>query len=251
MNFLNKKKGIFLASLLILMLCIGSVFLLFRQQGNVKISTQPNRRILGTVRLTPTPTLPVLFSDNFADNSENWNVGNEAKYGSTIINGTLTMMKANHKPFREPLPSNVAYDNFSVTTTFTLLQGDQNDSAGLYLRASGDTGQGYYVDIYGNDTFDIAKITVDANQKIHATYLAEPQHSSALHTKGQRNDVMVIMKGTSIVLLINGIVVKLVRDDAFTSGKIMLFVENGSSSNGVIASFDSIAVYAAPEQLPN
>lgn len=59
------------------------------------------------------------------------------------------------------------------------------------------------------------------------------------------------MKGVNIVLVINNTVVKSVRDGEFTSGEIMLFIENGNSSSGVVASFDAVAVYTAPEHLPN
>ena len=251
MNITNKERALLFACVLVLVLFFGGLLLFFRQQGETITSTTPIRRTFGALHPIPSPTVSALFSDNFSDNSQNWDVGNESKYGSTINNGTLTMMEANHKPFREPLPSNVVYDNVAVAFTVTLLEGDQNDSVGLYFRANGSTGQGYYIDIYGNDTYDIAKITVDATQSVHATYLAEPQHSSALHPKGQKNNVMVIMKGENIVLLINDTVVKSVRDGAFPSGRIMLFVENGNSSNGVTASFDTVAVYTAPDRLPN
>ncbi|GAC1393066.1 MAG: hypothetical protein NVS4B11_23930 [Ktedonobacteraceae bacterium] len=249
MNISNKERALLLACLFVLIVFFGGLVLLFRSQGAVKTATKPHKG--GTIRLTPSPTLSTLFSDNFADNSQNWDVGTEATYGSTLNNGTLTLTEANHRSFREPLPSNVAYADFAVAVIVTLLKGDANDSVGLYLRANGTTGQGYYIDIYGDDTYDIAKITIDTTQKLHATYLAEPQHSSALHAKGQKNDVMVIMKGASIVLLINDTVVKTVRDGEFMSGKAMLFVENGNSSDGVAASFDAISVYTAPEHLPS
>ena len=251
MNITNRERALVFACVLVLVLFFGCLVFFFRQQGETKTATPPNRRTFGALRLIPSPTATALFSDNFSDNSQNWDVETEPKYGSVINNGTLTMMEANHKPFREPLPSDIAYNDVEVAVTLTLLEGDQNDSVGVYFRANGSTGQGYYIDIYGNDTYDIAKITVDPNLKIHATYLAEPQHASVLHPKGQKNDVMVIMKGDNIVLLINNTVVKSVRDDNFPSGKIMLFVENGNSSNGVTASFDAVAVYNAPDHLPS
>lgn len=251
MNISNKERVLLLACVLVLILFFGTLLLFFRQQGDAKTMTIPTRRTFGALHLVSSPTTTPLFSDNFSDNSQNWDVGTEAKYGSIINNGTLTLMEANHKPFREPLPSNNTYDDASIAVTLTLLQGDQNDSVGLYFRANGSTGQGYYVDIYGDDTYDIAKIIIDANQRVHATYLAEPQHSSALYSKGQKNNVLVIMKGATIVLLINNTIVKSVHDGEFASGQIMLFVENGNSSSGVIASFDTIAVSAAPAHLPS
>jgi len=250
-NIFTRKRVLLLAALLICVLCLGSFLLSTRQQGDAKTSTTRNGGTFGAIVAATGTALPTLFSDNFSDNSQNWNVGNDARHGSSVNDGTLTMMATNHKPFREPLPSDTAYDDFAVTTSVVLLEGDQNDSVGLYLRANDTTGQGYAIAINGDDTFDIAKTTVDASQKSHTLYLAKPQHASALHPKGQKNNLMVIMKESNIVLLINNTVVKSVQDRDFTSGRIMLFVANGTSSSGVTASFDTIAVYTAPEQLPS
>ena len=251
MKTTNKEPALLFACVLVLVLFFGGLVFFFRQQEETSTVKTPNRSTFSALRLAPSSTAITLFSDNFSDNSQNWDVETEAKYGSVINNGTLTMMEANHKPFREPLPSNTDYADVAVSITVTLLEGDQNDSVGLYFRANGSTGQGYYIDIYGNNTYDITKITVDANQKIHATSLAEPQRTSALQPKGQKNNVIVVMKGDNIVLLINNTVVKSVRDGDFPSGKILLFVENGNSSKGVIASFDMVAVYTAPDRLPS
>lgn len=65
------------------------------------------------------------------------------------------------------------------------------------------------------------------------------------------NTLTVFMKASTIVLLINSMLVKTVHDSEFTSGGMTLFVDNGRSSDGVTASFNSVKVYAAPSQLPN
>ncbi len=251
MNIFTRKRVFFLGVLLICVLCLGGLLFTARQKGDAKTSATPNGGTFGGIIATTGPALPTLFSDNFSDNSQNWNVGNDAMHGSSISDGILTIMATNHKPFREPLPSDTAYDDFAVATSVALLEGDQNDSVGLYLRANSTTGQGYAIEINGDDTFDITKTTVDANQKSHTIYLAKPQHAPALHSKGQKNNLVVIMKESNIVLLINNVVVELVQDRDFTSGRIMLFVANGTSSSGVTASFDTIAVYTAPEHLPS
>ncbi len=234
-------------SSLVLIILVGSILFTSRQQQTAKSPVPP--RTLRVPRPTTSPTPPVLFSDTFSDNSQNWDVGTEAKYGSTISSGVLTLTNANHTPFLEPLPSDDEYDDVAVAFTVTLLKGDENDSVGLYFRTNGV--QGYSMNIYGDDSFDIAKVTIDAMQKTHVTYLAQSQHSPALHSKGQQNDVMVITKGTTIVLLVNDTIIRSVQDSTFSTGKILLFVQNGDSSDGVTASFNSIAVYKAPERLPN
>lgn len=249
MNILTKKRVFLLAALLLCILSLSGVLFISCQQGDAKTIVTRSRSTSGTILSTTATTIPTLFSDNFSDNSQNWDVGGDAKHGSAINNGTLTLTATDNKPFRESLPSNIAYDDVVVETTFTLLRGDENDSVGLYLRANASTG--YRVTIHGDETYDIAKIMVDASQKLHIQYFSKAQHASALHPKGQKNNLMVIMKGSNIVLLMNDTVVKSVQDGDFARGKIILFVDNGNSSDGVVASFNMVAIYAAPEHLPS
>ena len=246
LNIFNRARTLLFACIVVLLLCVGSLFFFSHQQEGTKSGTTQSQQVFGAFLSTPNPTL---FSDNFSDNSQNWDVGTDTRGGSVINNGTLTLTNINHKQFREPLPSNTTYDDAAIAISVTLLEGDKNDNVGLSFRANG--GQGYSMHVYGDDSYDITKTSIDAAQKIHVTYLAKAQHSTALHPKGQKNNIMVIMKGEDIVLLVNDVVAKSVRDNAFSSGNILLFVENGTSSSGVTASFDTIAVYEAPEHLPS
>ena len=135
-----------------------------------------------------------------------------------------------------------------VTTTFTLSKADQNDSAGLYVRGDSNLGQGYFIDIFGDNSFDIVKIFADSNKD---SFLVSPTHSSSINPVGRQNTITVIAKGPKIVLLINNKVVSTISDNnGYTSGTIELFVENGQSSNGTQASFSYVAVYPAPSHLP-
>src|SRR5437660_1430040 len=252
-----KKKGIpriwlVLGSILVVLLaCSGLLFALYRA---AKITTTTDTTTTPTTTTaTPivTSTAKPLFADDFVDNSKNWDVGSAAGYSSAISNNVLMMKEANHKIFRESVPTNTSYTDFSITTTFTPMQGDLNDSVGVFLRSSADGLQGYYVDIYGDDTYDIIKIQADTNQKNQATYLAEPTTSPALHPKGQKNVMTVIMKGSQIILLLNNKMIKAATDSSFIGGPAALFIENGNSSNGVIATFDNVAIYPPPNQSPH
>lgn len=251
-----KKKRIprawlVLGSILVLLLaCSGLLFASSRRTNNNTGNITTTSTTVTTTRAV-TPTARPIFTDDFVDNSKNWDVGSAAGYSSTISNNVLTMKEANHKLFRESIPTNTSYTDFSITMTFTLVQGDLNDSVGLFLRSSADGHQGYYVDIYGDDTYDIIKIQTDTHQKNQAIYLAEPTTSPALHTKGQKNIMTVVMKGSQIALLLNNKVVKSVTDSSFIGGPVALFIENGNSSDGVIATFDSVAIYPPPDQMPH
>jgi hypothetical protein len=217
----------------------------------------------GSVSATPTamsqlasPTVlsnqPPLFMDDFANNNENWNLRTAAGFGATIGNNKLTMKEDNHRIFQEPVPATVPND-FMVTTTFTLVQGDSNDSIGLQLRTGQDNSQGYVVEVYGDNTFDIVKVAPAPNDpnKLEFTTLSAPASSAAIKAKGTQNTMMVIMKGSNMVVQFNGTVVKTLTDASFPGGSINLFQVNGNTSNGTLATFTNVAVYSAPAQLPS
>lgn len=239
-------------SFIVLLLACGGLFFVVLQNAPKTITTgtgTPQSTSTPDATLVPKPT--PLFTDNFADNSKNWDVVNSQGFSSTINNNMLTMQEANHKVFAESFPTNSSYANFSITATFTLEQGDQNDSVGFYLRSAADDRQGYYVDIYGDNTYDIVKLYTDANQKIQQQNMVDPTDSSAIHPEGQQNKMTVVMKGSNIVLLLNDTVIKSVTDDSFTQGHISFFVQNGKTSNGVIATFTSVELDPPPDQLPS
>jgi predicted nucleic acid-binding Zn ribbon protein len=217
----------------------------------------------GNIATTPTPTSQLasptalskqapLFTDNFANNSKNWDLRSAAGFGATIGNNMLTMKEANHRIFQEPVPATVPND-FMVTTTFTLAQGDSNDSIGLQLRTGQNNSQGYVVEVYGDDTFDIVKVAPAPNNpnKLEFTTLSAPASSAAIKTKGTPNTLLVIMKGSNMVVQFNGTVVKTLTDPSFNSGSINLFQVNGNTSNGTVATFTNFAIYPAPPQLPS
>src|SRR5439155_21692340 len=110
------------------------------------------------------PTAQPLFSDNFADNSKGWSTGSGSGFSSIIANNLLSLSEANHKILDNPIPSGdspAIYSDFSVTTTFTISRADQNDSVGLYVRGDDDLKQGYFIDIFGDNSYDIVKVFPD------------------------------------------------------------------------------------------
>jgi hypothetical protein len=198
---------------------------------------------------TPVPTQAPLFSDNFADNSKGWALASASGYSSTISNNVMTLADANHKILDMPVPTSTSYRDFEVTTTLTLLKADQNDSAGLYVRGDSNLGQGYFVDIFGDNSYDIVKIFADSTKD---SFLVSPTGSTAINPVGQQNKLTIVAKGSNLVVLINDKVVSSISDSGgYASGTIALFVENGKTSNGAQASFSSVAVYPAPTQLPS
>ena len=231
---------------LLLLVVGGGIFYFVKSKGSNSNITNK-----GIPTFTTNGARP-LFSDNFADNSKGWGLASASGYSSTISNNTMTLADANHKILDVAIPAgnnvSATYSDFVVTTTFTLSKADQNDSAGLYVRGDSNLGQGYFIDIFGDNSFDIVKIFADPNKD---SFLVSPTNSSSIHPVGRQNILTVIAKGPRIVLLINNKVVSTIRDNnGYTSGTIELFVENGQSSNGAQASFSYVAVYPAPSYLP-
>ncbi|GAC1384695.1 MAG: hypothetical protein NVSMB33_13260 [Ktedonobacteraceae bacterium] len=235
--------------LLVLMVVGGGIFFLSRLKSN---DTTIVNKTPTVASKSTTPVLRPLFADNFADNSQGWDIGSGSGFSSTISNNVMTLSEANHKILDEPIPGTgktaATYIDFSVTTTFTITKADQNDSVGLYMRGDDNLSQGYFVDIFGDNTYDIVKVFPDSSKD---TFLVSPTNSSSINSVGQQNKLTVIMKGPKIEVLVNNKVLNSISDSAYTSGQIALFAENGKSSNGVKAAFSSMAIYPAPDQLPS
>lgn len=232
----------------LLLLVIGGGFFFFvKSTGSNSHGTSS-----GTLTYITNGAKP-LFSDDFADNAKGWGLASAPGYSSTISNNTMTLADANHKILDMAIPAgnnvSATYSDFVVTTTFTLLKADQNDSVGLYVRGDSNLSQGYFIDIFGDNTFDIVKIFANSNKD---TFLVSPTSSSSINPVGRQNTLTVIVKGPKIVVLINNEVVSSISDNnGYTSGTIELFVENGQSSNGAQASFSHVTVYPAPDHLPS
>lgn len=233
---------------LVCLLVGGGVFFLVLSKGNTA-SSVTTTSINGTTAGTASGAL---FSDDFANNSKGWDTGSGSGYSSTVGKHAMVLSEANHKILAEPIPGSgsiaTTYSDFSVTTTFTIMKADQNDSVGLYVRGDDNLSQGYFVDIFGDNTYDIVKVFPNANQD---TFLISPTNSSAINSVGQQNKLTVIMKGPKIVVLINDKVVNSISDSAYPSGQLAIFAENGRSSDGVKATFSSVSIYPAPAQLPS
>ena len=257
----NNHKGVkvrligAIAFLLIMVISSGIFFYVHGKSSNT--GSTGNSTVSPTVRkATPTPTPTVLstpqplFFDDFADKSKGWYLGSASGYTRVIDNNTLTLADTNHTFLTESLPTNTTFDDFMVTVSFTLLQANQDDSMGLYLRGDSNLDYDYRIDIYGNNTYAISKEFLDASKSQQVEFLVSPSAATALKPVGQPNTITAIMKGPELVLLINGTLVNSVTDTDYTSGQIALFVQNSETSSEVEASFSSVVVSPAPGQLP-
>lgn len=242
-------------AVLLLLLVSSSVFFMVKiadgKENTRRISSGSATASASVVTPTPSLTPQPLFSDNFIDNKNGWYTGDVSGYTRIINNNLLTLSDTNHQLLTESLPASTTFDNFTITTTFTLLKADVHDSVGLYLRGDSNLDHDYRVEVFGDTSYAISKESLDATHNQAITYLVGPAHTTALKPLGQQNTLAVIMKGPSLVLLINNIIVNTLTDSDYTRGQIALFVNNSETSDGVTAVFSSIVVYPVTDQLPS
>ena len=248
--------GLIIGIIALIVVVVGAgIFLVTRpRSGSGNTGTTSNPTSVGSSPTIPTtlPTPRALFSDNFADNSQGWSTGTAKGISRVLSNHMFTLADTNQNQIAyEILPTNATFDNFTLTASLTFIQGDQNDGIGLYVRGDNNLNHDYRIEIYGDSTYAIYKEYLDSSNNSKQTALVNATSTPSLHPTGQENKITVVMKGSTLVLLINDTPVKTITDSDYTSGQIALFVEHATTSNGVKASFSSVAVYPAPDQLPS
>jgi len=254
------KKGpnlgliIGIIALIVVVVGTGIFIVTRRSSGSGNTGTTSNPPSVGSSPTIPTslPTPQALFSDNFADNSQGWATGTTSGISRDISNHMFNLADTNQNQIAiESLPTTATFDNFTITASLTFIQGDQNDGVGLYVRGDNKLNHDYRIEVYGDATYAIFKEFLDSSNNPKQTALVNATSTPSLHPMGQENKITVSMKGSTLVLLINDTLVKTITDSDYTKGLIALFVEHGTTSNGVKASFSSVAVYPAPDQLPS
>ena len=200
-NVNNHKVRLIGAVVFLLIMVISGTIFFYVQGKSSKTSSSGNSAVSPTARkATPTPTPTAkstpqpLFSDDFTDKSKGWYLGSTSGYTRVIDNNTLTLADSNHTILTESLPTNTSFDDFMVSVTFTILQANQDDSVGLYLRGDSNLDHDYRIDIYGNNTYAISKEFLDATKSPQVQFLVSPTSAAALKPAGQQNTITVMMK---------------------------------------------------------
>lgn len=248
------------AIILLLAVVVGSVIFSIDTDSSYNSTEKPTPQPHSTASaMTATPaqatpteqqTSQLIFFDEFTDNTKGWATGDGSGYIRTINDGTLALSDTNHESLVESVPVSTLFTDFELTTTFTLPQGDKNDSVGLFLRGDSNLDHDYRIDIYGNSTYTISEESLDEDNRQIIKTLVDHTQTPWLRDLRKSNILTVIMEGPEIILILNGAVIKSIEDTDYTHGQIALFVENGPTSDGVTANFSSIVICSAPEQLP-
>jgi hypothetical protein len=240
--------------LIILILVSSSAIVIKRIEGSAQDgtgikTTQTAKPTTATTTVTPglTPTIsgtPTdIFSDTFMDNSNNWAMTSSPDYTRMMINDQLVLAATDHRILIENVPSTVSFSDFTLNMSYTLQRADQNDSVGLFLRGDTNLDHDYRIDIFGNNTITFNKEYLDENKMPQSTVLLKKSNVAALQTVGRTNTLEVTMDGPVMSLKVNGIqIFSSVPVPDYTQGQIALFVNNGATSDGVIASFSSIEI---------
>ncbi len=245
------KAAVILAVVFLLLMLIGGGFFLVTKTINGQSAvTPPSPSAAGLqTQIATQSASQALFSDNFTNNDNAWDTTSGSGYTRAISNNELTLTDANHKILIETLPTNNTYADLMLTVSFTLVQADQNDSVGLYVRGDSNLDHDYRVDIFGDNSYAISKEYLDGTT-VKIKPIVDPTRVSELNPAGQQNTVSLIARESTLILVINNKVVNTVTDTDYTNGQAAIFVQNGDTSKGVKAMFSSVAIYPAPQQLP-
>jgi hypothetical protein len=265
-SYLFKRRWPLIGIVCLLLLVIMSAILFvpsIKGRGNPSSLSSSHRfgqtatadMVVPTLTATPSLTPTPIFSDDFVESNQNqgWALSGQndtSGYLRTMANNQLVLSDTNHQILIESLPTTATFSDFSLTATFTLLKGDGNDSVGLYLRGDSNLDHDYRIDIFGDNRFAIKKELLNPDKTAQTDILTGPTLSPLLMPKNQANTLTVMMKGPFMVLAINGTIAASLVDADYSHGQIALFVNNGSTSDGVSASFSSVRVDPAPAQLP-
>ena len=261
----KKVSALTLACVAVLLIALlgGSLFWLLRGdsgtsgRGTARATATPTATFPTWVPTEITPPAESLFYDTFVNNSHGWSLSGTDGLFRILVNNTMILADTNPETtLVESVPTSTNLDDYMISADFTINQGDASDGTGLYLRGDSILAHDYRVDINGNNTFDVAKESLDANQAAQTTMLVAPQHTSLLNPPGKPNTLTVIMLGHTLTVVINNFALTTINDPSYTSGQVALFARHGDSSGGVTVSYSRIEIdhlaspFATPTPTP-
>lgn len=238
------RIGVLIAIIVLLVILVGGGGGAF-----LYLSAHHSSTTTTSIKPTPTPNVTPLFSDNFAANTNAWDLQSvKGKYAVGINNGTLTLEDDDNHLLWELLPGNKTFMDFHLSVNASLSKGDQNNGYGVYIRGTSnqntDLASYYRFEIYGDGTYAIFKGVVDATGNSSEVKLAGYTYSNAIYPQGKVNHIEIAAHGTSMTLIVNGQTLKTITDSSYTSGTIALFVSNLQGSRpGAQATFSNFVIY--------
>ena len=110
----------------------------------------------------------------------------------------------------------------------------KGDCGGMLLRFNSSTGQGYYLAVCQDRSYQFIKLVNFTGESARTLIRGS---SSAIHGgRGQSNLVAVVARGSMFDLYVNGQKINSARDDSYTEGVISLFADDVSNATEVVYS---------------
>ncbi len=226
-------------------------FLFFRAAG-ISLSTFfPSLAATHSNTAYSTPAGTPIFSDDFLSDVNGWNLqSSPGKYAVTLGQGKMAMEIDQHKLLWELLPGEIAYSDFIVSVNAVLSQGDQDNGYGVYIRGAAnqasDLATYYRFELYGDGSYAIFKGILDANGHTINTTIVDYTLSQSIQPHGKLNHLMIVAKGAALSFIVNGQLLKIIKDHSYTSGTLALFVSHlQQSTTGAQVQFSQLAIYPA------
>ncbi len=235
---------IILTLVLLLVLASGGI------GGYLYVSRQQQSNVTPTPIKIVTPSVTPLFSDNFTDNHNNWDLtSTPGKFTVSIANGSMILEDDQKTLFTEVLPGN-GFADFRLDINAKLSKGDRGNGFGVFIRGAigqdGNLDEYYRFELYGDSTFAIFKGYLDVNGQTQNTRLKDYTGSSAILPEGQFNHVTIIAQGSKMTFEVNGVSLFTFTDTAYKTGEVALFVSNlPSLKAGAQAIFTNLAIFPA------
>lgn len=242
------KIGLIIGIVILLMLLVGGgiVGYDFLKSSRQSVSTGPKAT---PIVPTPTPKGKALFADSLTNNSNRWNLlSNPGKFSAAIANGSLVLEDDNNSLLPEMVPGGRIYSNFNVYVDANLSKGEQGNGYGIYIRSAlgqnNDFTTYYRFELYGDGSFAVFKGSVDNTGKVSSTRVVDYTQSQAIQKQGAVNHIEIAAKGSVMIFIVNGQILKTISDSSYASGSVALFVSNLSNAKPVAqATFSHLAIY--------
>lgn len=134
------------------------------------------------------------------------------------------------------------YGDAAIQMDVTLTDGMLGGLAfrGQYINNATDF---YFFYVTTDGQFGLDLYRGSANSPTDTITLIDMNPNDAVLGAGERNQLMVIMKGPKLMLFANGTFLAQISDNTYTSGLVGIQVENNSSTSPNTASFTNLVVY--------
>ncbi len=230
-----KKRGPNVVAILLVIIALllliggGSIagyFFFYRNQGQNMVSVTP------TPVTIVTPSIKPLFSDNFQNNANKWNLTSSPGQYSVTVGGNQMVLEDDHNKLLWEIVPGQTFADFQLEVDAKLTKGDKTNGYGVYIRGIAsqgiDIGLFYRFELYGDGTFAAYKGTLDANGNPLDTSLTNNDYipNAAIQTEGNTNHITIIARGGRMEFKVNNVSVFTLNDSTYKGGEVALFVSN-------------------------